>query len=818
VREAIVAKDNFDWTLASIPQEGERSQPLEPRGPRRGWNWLLVVAVTLAAAWWAITTVGWWRLRAQLQHEINYEDAQSRGGQVELVLAVQSPGWGAWRQQRAAEVTAGLPAPLPAPNLAPLDAPGQALRLRPLTADTYEVLVRREYADAAGQTYTFDLWQRYRRLGPGLWERLPPDETALAETRHWSTQYLSVEAPAVDWAVLEQLLPAVDETLRQACVDWACPAGLVVPMVFAGRMDALPPITPTVRPAAHEGGFGPYPLALDVSLNSARADEALVLPSPRFTGLAHGQPALALYQRTLQVQALSFLATRLDGQSQRTIDLFRDALIAREEIRLGLAQPVSAPMAPDTYLSPSALWDMTRRIETTTPTAEVAYRLQALAFLNFVVNFTTIGEQASTDAALLHTLRDERHLTGWLGAAPGSSVLEAAQLEVAWAQQRRAGFERQWPADRGALDGLAFTCRNGLWLMRGSHLSQILMGGITATLAPHALSPDGRTLALADTINSSRADLLLIDLGNEKVTTAAVGRGLRVLGWSAAGEVLYLQQSPQSGDPFYTLELWRLAPGGMPQPILPDTRFSAPSNPHVWSLDHRQLALALERTSDDQLWTQSVGLLSVANGYFQTILAEGSQEAAYAPDGISLSFLQSHIEPDNGYTHTTLELYTWSSAARRTLLSTADRDRLPDPFTFLLNQAWSPDGAHLALVASESSTPGTTVYLLRLSDGRLTRLLSDAGGLWPLTFAADGRYLATTTFADHAYGARTTVHELDTHQPQQYQGRGAAWSPDGHRLALANEAGVYVADPATGALAWVKSGDCGQVAWYALEP
>jgi Tol biopolymer transport system component len=250
---------------------------------------------------------------------------------------------------------------------------------------------------------------------------------------------------------------------------------------------------------------------------------------------------------------------------------------------------------------------------------------------------------------------------------------------------------------------------------------------------------------------------------------------------------------------------------------MPGARFSAPFNPHVWSRDHRQLALALERTSDDQLWTQTVGLLSAANGYFQIVLAGGSHEAAYTPDGTGLSFIQSHIEPGNGYTHTTLELYSWSSTARRTLLSTADRDQLPDPFTFLLNQAWSPDGAHLALIASESSTPGTTVYLLRLSDGRLTSLLSDAGGLWPPTFAANGRYLATTTFADHAYGARTTVHDLDTRQSQHYQGR-PAWSPAGHRLALANEAGIYVADAATGALAWVKSGDCGQVAWYALEP
>ncbi len=384
-----MGKVEVNWQLAPAPAEHEDRPDLAQRPGRKGgagaWRGRLAIALLvlglLALGAWALTRIGWQRIQLQLEHEVAYEDTQSRAGLIDVVLAVQARDAEAWRRLRAVEVVAHLPAPLPAANLVPVDQPARIVELKLAGANIYAARVRRAYADAAGQTYEFDVWQRYRGLGAGLWERLPPDEAGLASVKAWAGRRLSADFPVADAPILVPMLAQIDADLELGCQDWACPPELIAPFTFTGQLAALPVVTPTVRPADHR--LGPYPATFDWALNGDHTAEAILLPAPSLAGLPADDAARQALARSLAARGLLFIVETQAGPRARATNYFREALVAEAEIRLGLAPaPHDAPR-PETYRRPEQLWALPRGAPNRLPELELAYRLQVLSFLDF---------------------------------------------------------------------------------------------------------------------------------------------------------------------------------------------------------------------------------------------------------------------------------------------------------------------------------------------------------------------------------------------------------------------------------------------------
>jgi hypothetical protein len=104
----------------------------------------------------------------------------------------------------------------------------------------------------------FALPQRYQLLGPGLWQRLPPDTAAPADTTVVSGFRFSATLPVADLPWLSDSLFAADAALVQACADWGPEAcGDHKLKLFTGRLSgARRPAAPGLAAAT---GRIPWP-------------------------------------------------------------------------------------------------------------------------------------------------------------------------------------------------------------------------------------------------------------------------------------------------------------------------------------------------------------------------------------------------------------------------------------------------------------------------------------------------------------------------------------------------------------------------------
>ena len=308
---------NVDWSFAPAPDGPEASPAPEPTpapappAPRRRWPWrrlALVIAIAAVAAVgaWLFTQLGWRRLQDQLAVQMVYEDQRAQAGDVGAVLALQTAGSPAWRAQLAAQVRLGLAAPAPAGDLRPAGAPPRLARLDPLGGDLFAATVTRDYLDPAGHTVSFDQAQRYRNLGPGVWERQPPDTAALAATAFLTLQHISVTVPTADLPWLGPALLQADTLIGQACADW----GIVC------RPDERMPVRFGVPPAGAQGASrwaDPAPRALNLPRIFFQPPSGAtdVLPAPLLTGRPHDAAAQAAYSRSVAAQLLGLFAGQI---------------------------------------------------------------------------------------------------------------------------------------------------------------------------------------------------------------------------------------------------------------------------------------------------------------------------------------------------------------------------------------------------------------------------------------------------------------------------------------------------------------------------
>lgn len=824
-----MAKPSLDWSFDYIPTGDDGGSRVAAAAPaqaaprperqRRLLLWLLAaptLALAVALGVYGWQSLGWQRLAAQVDHEVVTEDEFARAGDVAMVRSFLAADDEEWLALRAAEARQGLPVTLPPGSLRPLDEPPRVESVELIESPLFAATVLRAFSDPAGQVYHFRYTQRYRNLGPGLWERLPTDQAALALQGHWGGARLDAIFPMNDWPWLQPMLPRVDHWLVQACADWQCPAGLRVPVTFTGQPTELRPVRramtwPMTGPAA-------TPLVFYLGPQRPLFPPRVVLPSLQVAGLPVEEAASDHLQRAIAVHGLRFLAQQLAGLGQDGQDVYLDALIARAEARLGLSPAFHYDPPPNGYVPPPGLWSRGLAGRAVDVPADLSYRLQALAFLNFAL----AAAPADTEGALLHGLRRQLGLLPWLQAALGP---EAARLPADWTARVIRSSAPGAPLAWQRLDGLTYTCDDGAWLIRAHGLQSLWSDNNGQPFVASSLSADGRYLAtLRFSTFNAIGQLRVLEVDTGRTRLVAQGRFIAVLGWSADNRLHFLQSEAFAGAQ-RGVRLMRYEPGAnarsrpvIPNVVRPVGLAPAGAGQANWSPDRMALVLTANVAAPEHAprWAAIHVRLAAANsegGPEIELLAEGGYAPLLAPDGAHAVYGRELAG------RAVLELQALATRAGRTLVTATEatlRAAGTGPPERLLPMAWSPDGRQLVFMATGASY-GDRLFSVG-SDGQGLRPLSGvdaAGWVTPLGFSADGRYLAHFAVSSEDPTARLKVTDTSTGQQQEFTAfpGSVAWSGDGHLLALAAEEGVYVLDPATGDRRWLAFQTCQRVSW-----
>jgi hypothetical protein len=825
---------DLSWTFDDIPSDGEAPPPPgAPRPPRRWvprWRprvWaapLLTAAIVAATGAYAFTRVGWRQLEAQMAGEIAYEDERALARQVDLVLALQAKDSPAWLEVRAAEVALGWPAPPPAPNLLPAAQPPELLSVEALGGALFQAQVLRHFTDSSGRSYPFVLTQRYRNLGPGLWERLPHDDVGLLPFVTWHGARLRAVFPKADEAWMLENLPRIDAALQEVCEAWGVRActeqELWVPYIFVISLAEWPEPRPPARSQA--GGIGSYPAAFDIAPGVSARAERLTLLSPQVGGRPHDEAASQALRRALTVSGISYLADVIAGASRREADFFRDALVARAEVRLGLARTSSYTIRPEHYLPPSDLWLISRGAHSD-PTADLPYRMQALAFMDFFL----AGSPASADGALLASRRTHAALAHWL--ADGFGPFGPARL-ASWEAEISAHFERLSTLDWSHLEGLAYACHDEAvwaldqsWWVRDGRLQPISEALKPVrnwrSLSAQGLSPDGRYLAFVEFEVVS--NLYLLDLHTDEMLLVNSSDDHNLLGWSAAGELVFAERRPRSGSQAAGFYLMAYAPGADAPRQLADSTIETYWNLRPQWLPNRSafaLTMSLPRPDSEGLIGMTPVLVAPGPPTELHPLAVGGHSPAFAPNGQSVAYVVQRDDGggalDFGADIILLDLNTRSERVLVSRQHLANAGRLPNVISAL---DWSPDGEHLSFMASGQSY-GMRLFTIATSGRDLREHTGHDpnANVWPAGFSADGRYLAYHEFGFSSSASRLSVVDLRSGSQQHVWVNfgGATWAPHGRLLVVGNRWGIYVLDPATSALRWLSSDSCQQAVWF----
>jgi TolB protein len=119
----------------------------------------------------------------------------------------------------------------------------------------------------------------------------------------------------------------------------------------------------------------------------------------------------------------------------------------------------------------------------------------------------------------------------------------------------------------------------------------------------------------------------------------------------------------------------------------------------------------------------------------------------------------------------------------------SDRKELTKPVT-PSSPAWSPDGGQIAFVSGSGGS--SEVHVIR-SDGRGERRLASAPATGPLEWAPDGKGLLAGILTPGGESGDPTPSKIallslgERHPRTIAEGRDAAWSPDGSRVAFVRD-------------------------------
>jgi hypothetical protein len=421
---------------------------------------------------------------------------------------------------------------------------------------------------------------------------------------------------------------------------------------------------------------------------------------------------------------------------------------------------------------------------------------------------------ASADAGLLRQMRFQNRLDEWLAnglRTDGAAVVARWEAEVA------AQFAAAAPPRWAELEGLAYLCEDGAWLVRGGQPVPLPVAGPNLWLPREALSPNGQYLALIEASVALAARLRVFDLfAGSSAIVAAEGLGLP-LGWSADGALLYLTETDGPLAPAYAYELRLYNPATEQVVALGVEPLVTPwGHDQSWSADRTLMAVTLVQWAGPERGEISVspGLIALRAPLQALRVPVEGYAAALSPDGQRLAYVRGP-GPPGGPRGLDLINTTTQAVYGLVVPGAAGEPRLLDPHALM----WSPDGRRLAFM-DYAPSGGVRLHTLTFNSadpangGDLQQALGPLPQMSLVGFSADSRYLAALLY-DQAR-SEMVVYDLETGATQRYlSGEAWPWSPQGHLLALAGPAGVYVVDPATGEAQWVGGGAC-EVGWFRL--
>lgn len=849
-----MSQPEIEWSLEDAPPADEPLPPppgpAGPRRPRGALNpadaprWLvtaLLILAAVAAGAWVFTQVGWRRLRDQITAEVVYEDEHARAGDVDLVLALQSETDNLaadWRQHRRDEVAAGLAAPLPAGHLVPDQAPPAVATVEALSNDLFVATVVRGYHDSAGRAAAFALPQRYRNRGPGLWERLPPDLAALQTTTVLAGERLSATLPVEDLPWLSDSLLAADQLLVLACAEWgdACAPHWKLFIRFSTTLSGPRSARPPGPGAA--AGLGPYPAAFDLIDLTPRFSQPLVLLSPHLTGLPHDDGARQALTHALAVYGLGYLANAITGTSTEShaATFFRDALVARAELRLGLAPAPTFVVRGEHYLPAEALWtsfgvpDELAATAAARRAANLPVRLLALNFLDSAL----AGRPPADDAVLLDLLtRPSGGLYPWLNLVLGFGGGERAAAE--WQAAVVASFDGQGPLDWARLEGLAYTCEAEGYLIRAGAPQRLpqQMAAFDFYLPTQAVSPDGRYLAYMAPGTDGAMTIYLYDLVQPGVNaTLTEASEAMLVGWSGGGALVTIEReaSSTSADELANYRAWRYDPANGERARLSDDALlpSFFGSRFTWTPDRATVLLNgyYGRGDVQDLEQLSPVLMRIdPPGPAQRVPRAG-YGGLLSADGRRLAYTVPVSSADN-VVLAPVEVYDLATQTARIVLAIDDllgpNDR--GQVNLLLPAAWTPDARWLLVMAAGADFESRVVAVPAGGEGEPVVVVTGGDGFMPPVVSGDGRYLAYVAGGQTPATFTLRLFDLsrlpggDLELPSPATGvASTAFSPDSQLVAMAGLSGVRVLDLASGQMRWVSFESCGGVGWHDLGP
>jgi WD40 repeat protein len=401
-----------------------------------------------------------------------------------------------------------------------------------------------------------------------------------------------------------------------------------------------------------------------------------------------------------------------------------------------------------------------------------------------------------------------------------------------WQTQLLATFNGSGPLDWSLLEGLAYTCAEESYLIRGGQALPLPRSALTLAGFPgsggQALSPDGRYLAYVSAGDGEQPALFAYDLEREVRLFLADVTEAYLVGWSAGGVLVTLERVPSSSIDSGGLadyRAWGTDLAASERSLLTDDAFlpSFFGTALTWTPDRRSVLLNGYYGRPDQQDLEAISpvLLPVDDPGPPWRLPRTGYAGMLSPDGRRLAYTVP-VPNDNDVVFAPVEVYDLRTGTHAVLLSPA---ALAAPGSgeaqsgFLLPLAWTPDGAWLLVIAAS----GGSIALLAVpaAGGEPVTIQSQLDDfLFPL-LSPDGRFMAYVEPGQ----ANAALRLLDL--PRLLAGEpleprviaagvsSAAWSPDGSVIALAGAGGLRVLEPASGEMRWVNLQACDTVVWHA---
>jgi WD40 repeat protein len=799
---------DFEWRFGDdIPEDqGEEGQD-SGRAWRRWLPWLLVLALAVGGgyAWWRDRQRNLRQAEAEVEQVARLELRALAEGDSELYLSLQDPADRSWKEAQAAYVeTAGLSLPLH--DLAtPISSTVERARI---VGERAQAVIVHRATLPSGEEAVFRAVRFYRYTYERRWLHTKVDPGYGGHEVVFVSDDLEIAVFDNDPIQMESLARKLANVPYAFCSLMPCKRYSLFGIDSAGDLEKARAMAATIGLDTTVG------LSLAANLEEGAEPDDAVLPASFLVGAPANAAAQAAWEASLSEFLVDYLITEEIGP--RPADEHGGALI-EERLRAWFKAEleVTEPVSPNLDLARDALdnegWIPLWRLWEIEPgdpedplaTAEIDL---LLAFIEEELGPSAIAE-------LLHPLREASSTEDLLSHVPWAellhSVREPSRSEqilnpVPW--PARSSVELQFPAyvrewtapssdDLSAFASyeLLIGCSEAaqgfraaeLWGWRLGSARPVLLSARPPdeALVPISWSPDGTQLLLRRG-SRSPPGYFLVQTGDDALKRLVVPDGatldyLGASGWSPDGSrlayLVFTYQSPDSMD----IES-RIVDFGTGDEIALDGQFIA------WSPDGSRLLYAQPSGSESasEAWLAEAAVrdffVAQRDGSAPRWIGEG-YAAALSPDGEQVATIS---------TEQALLAYDLAAERWTTLL---DRDTLRETLGFTrtfsavsdqpFSLAWSPDGAWIAVGATQRDSKGaveSTIARARANEHRLLR--RESGDIVNLAWAPNGRWLSV--FLSQGEEFWTSVIGRDGSVHSREENTLISWSPNGRYMAL----------------------------------